>query len=43
MTMLATEPKEPVFNPFEAIIKQMVEVHNKGSEEKHDETENEAE
>lgn len=42
MVMLATEPKEPMFNPLQAVIEQMVQAHNEGKEEEHDRTENEA-
>lgn len=42
MVMLMTEPKEPMFNPLQAVIEQMVQAHNEGREEEHDRTENEA-
>ncbi len=43
MAMLAVEPKEPMFNPFQAVIKQMAaQMQREGSEEEHDRTENEA-
>lgn len=42
MVMLMTEPKEPMFNPLQAVIEQMVQAQNEGREEEHDRTENEA-
>ncbi len=43
IAMLAVEPKEPMFNPFREVIELIAaQAHKKGSEEKHDGTENEA-
>ncbi len=43
IAMLAVEPKEPMFNPFQAVIEQMAaQVHKEGSEKEYDRTENEA-
>lgn len=43
MAMLAVEPKEPVLNPFQAIIEQMAaQTQRKGDEEENDRTKNEA-
>ena len=42
MVMLVAEPKEPAFNPFQAIIEQMVQAQSEGRKEENDRTENEA-